>query len=193
MIACEDTRHTLKLLNHYEIKKKLIAYHSHNEKNSAQGIIQLLQAKQSVALVSDGGSPCISDPGWVVVEAAIKNQLPIEALPGPTALIPVLSLSGFRTDSFCFSGFLSCKSGRRRNELAKLAHFNGTIIIYESPHRILKLLDDILVIFPEKNICVGKEISKINEKIYRANANEIKALIENDKIAGEYVVLVANY
>ena len=94
VIACEDTRHTLKLLNHYEIKK-IKVYHSHNEKNSAQGIIQLLQAKQSVALVSDGGSPCISDPGWVVVEAAIKNQLPIEALPGPTALIPVLSLSGF--------------------------------------------------------------------------------------------------
>lgn len=193
VIACEDTRHSMKLLNHYEIKKRLIAYHSYNEKNSASGIVKLLNEGKSVAVISDGGSPCISDPGYPLVNECIKNNINIVPLPGATAFVPLLSASGFRTDLFCFSGFLSCKSGKRKTELTKLKEFTGTIVIYESPHRIIKLINDLIEIFPENLVCIGKEISKINEKIYRGRASEILKEFETDKIAGEFVVLVANY
>ncbi len=193
IIACEDTRHSMKLLNHHGIKKRLIAYHSYNEKNSASGIVKLLGEGKSIALISDGGSPCISDPGYPLVNECIKAGINIIALPGPTAFVPVLSVSGFRTDIFYFSGFLSCKSGKRKNELTELVRIKGTLILYEGPHRILKLMDDILQIFPEKNVCVGKEISKINEKIYRGKPADLIKELESDKILGEFVVLIANY
>lgn len=193
VIACEDTRHSLKLLNHFEIKKKLIAYHSYNEKNSSEGIIKLLMEGNSVALISDGGTPCISDPGFMVVNACIREGITVIAIPGATAFVPLLAASGFRTDIFHFYGFLSCKGGRRVHELERIQTVEGTLIFYESPHRILKLIEDVAGIFPEKMVCVGKEISKINEKIYRGKASDLSIQLEEDKIAGEYVVLVANY
>ncbi len=193
VIACEDTRHSLKLLNHYEIKKRLIAYHSYNEKNSSQGIVNLLAQGQSVAVISDGGTPNISDPGYFVVRSCIEEGFNIVAIPGATAFVPLLIVSGFRTDVFHFYGFLSCKGGKRRHELEDMVNVEGTLILYESPHRIVKLLEDVAVVFPEKNICVGREITKINETCYRGSAVDILKQFETEKIAGEYVVLVANY
>ena len=193
VIACEDTRHSLKLLNHYEIKKRLVAYHSYNEKNSSFGLVQLLEQGNAVAVISDGGTPCISDPGVVAVRACIEAGFPVVAIPGATAVIPALVVSGMRTDTFHFFGFLSCKGGKRKHELEAMLNLDGTLVLYESTHRIFKLLADIADVFPERQVCVCKEISKINEKVYRGTALELQKDMEEDKNAGEYVVLIANY
>lgn len=193
VIACEDTRHSLKLLNHYKIKKRLVAYHSYNERNSSFGLIQLLEQGNSVAVITDGGTPCISDPGVTVVRACIEAGFPVVAISGATAVIPALVVSGMRTDTFHFFGFLSCKSGKRRHELEAMRSLDGTLILYESTHRIFKLLTDIAEIFPHYEVCVCKEISKINEKVYRGTAAELLKNMEKDKNAGEYVVMIANY
>jgi 16S rRNA (cytidine1402-2'-O)-methyltransferase len=193
VIACEDTRHSLKLLNHYEIKKRLIAYHSYNEKNSSFGLVQLLEQGNAVAVISDGGTPCISDPGVVAVRACIEAGFPVVAIPGATAVIPALVVSGMRTDTFHFFGFLSCKGGKRKHELEAMLNLDGTLVLYESTHRIFKLLADIAEVFPQRQVCVCKEISKINEKVYRGTALELQKDMEEDKNAGEYVVLIANY
>ena len=193
VIACEDTRHSLKLLNHYEIKKRLVAYHSYNEKNSSFGLVQLLEQGNAVAVISDGGTPCISDPGVVVVRACIEAGFPVVAIPGATAVIPALVVSGMRTDTFHFFGFLSCKGGKRKHELEAMLNLDGTLVLYESTHRIFKLLADIAEVFPQRQVCVCKEISKINEKVYRGTALELQKDMEEDKNAGEYVVLIANY
>lgn len=193
VIACEDTRHSLKLLNHYEIKKRLVAYHSYNEKNSSFGLVQLLEQGNAVAVISDGGTPCISDPGVVAVRACIEAGFPVVAIPGATAVIPALVVSGMRTDTFHFFGFLSCKGGKRKHELEAMLNLDGTLVLYESTHRIFKLLADIAEVFPQRQVCVCKEISKINEKVYRGTALELQKDMEEDKNAGEYVVLIANY
>lgn len=193
VIACEDTRHSLKLLNHYEIKKRLVAYHSYNEKNSSFGLVQLLEQGNAVAVISDGGTPCISDPGVVAVRACIEAGFPVVAIPGATAVIPALVVSGMRTDTFHFFGFLSCKGGKRKHELEAMLNLDGTLVLYESTHRIFKLLADIADVFPQRQVCVCKEISKINEKVYRGTALELQKDMEEDKNAGEYVVLIANY
>ena len=193
IIACEDTRHSLKLLNHYEISKRLISYHSHNEKNSAKGIIKLLNENKSVALITDGGTPCISDPGVFLVKQCREEDINVISIPGPTALVTLLASSGFRSDKFYFHGFLSPKAGKQKRQLSDMSNIEATHIIYEGPHRILKLIDNIFEIFPKKSVCIGKELSKINEKIIIGNKDEIKALLEEGKIAGEYVILIANY
>lgn len=193
VIACEDTRHSLKLLNHYEIKKRLVAYHSYNEKNSSFGLVQLLEQGNAVAVISDGGTPCISDPGVVAVRACIEAGFPVVAIPGATAVIPALVVSGMRTDTFHFFGFLSCKGGKRKHELEAMLNLDGTLVLYESTHRIFKLLADIAEVFPQRQVCVCKEISKINEKVYRGTALELQKDMEEDKNAGEYVFLIANY
>jgi len=193
IIACEDTRHSLKLLNHYNIKKRLISYHSYNEKNSINGIIKLLHEDKSIALISDGGTPCISDPGSMLVKACLEEDLNIIPIPGPSAFLTLLTASGFRTDRFYFYGFLSPKSGKRLNQLIKLKEIEATLIFYESPYRILKLVDNINEIFTEKMICIGKELTKINENIIRGKIEEVKNRLKDQKIAGEYVILVANY
>lgn len=193
VIACEDTRHSLKLLNHYEIKKRLVAYHSYNEKNSSFGLVQLLEQGNAVAVISDGGTPCISDPGVVAVRTCIEAGFPVVAIPGATAVIPALVVSGMRTDTFHFFGFLSCKGGKRKHELEAMLNLDGTLVLYESTHRIFKLLADIAEVFPQRQVCVCKEISKINEKVYRGTALELQKDMEEDKNAGEYVVLIANY
>ena len=193
VIACEDTRHSLKLLNHYEIKKRLVAYHSYNEKNSSFGLVQLLEQGNAVAVISDCGTPCISDPGAVAVKVCIEAGFPVVAVPGATALIPALVVSGMRTDTFHFFGFLSCKGGKRKHELEAMLNLDGTLVLYESTHRIFKLLADIAEVFPQRQVCVCKEISKINEKVYRGTALELQKDMEEDKNAGEYVVLIANY
>ena len=193
IIACEDTRHSLKLLNHYNIKKRLIAYHSYNEENSANGILNLIQSGKSVALITDGGTPCISDPGWLLVKKCIDNNIIIVSVPGASAIIAALVISGFRTDKFCFIGFLSPKSGKRRTELEKYKSFIGTIVLYESPYRLIKTIGDVNLVFGDKDLCLIKELTKINEKKIIAKPKDMLELLINEKIIGEYVLLIANY
>jgi len=194
VIACEDTRHSMKLLNHYDIKKRLISYHSYNEKASSNGIIMLLKSGKSVALISDSGTPTISDPGYLLVKECRENNINVISIPGAAAFLTLLAGSGFRTDQFFFTGFLSSKEGKRKKELLKLKNIEGTIILYESPHRIVKLLDNIFEIFEKKSIILGKELTKINEIIYNGNAEDIKKIIEKEnKILGEFTLLIANY
>ncbi len=198
VIACEDTRHSLKLLNHHSIKNRLIAYHSYNEKNSSHGIVEMLKSGQSAALISDGGTPCISDPGYLLVKHCRDNSIPVIPIPGASAFVSLLSVSSFRTDRFAFFGFLSPKGGRRLNELKKSSEFEGTLIFYESPHRIIKLVEDIKTVFDQTDICIGKEITKINETVFIGNAEQALNYFKDDysdskKINGEFTVLIANY
>lgn len=193
IIACEDIRHSLKLLNHYNIKKHLISYHSYNEENSAKGIIKLLQEGKSIALISDGGTPCISDPGVKIVNLCLENNIKVIPIPGASSILTLLVSSGFRTDKFIFNGFLSIKEGKKNKELENIKNIEGTHIIFESPHRILKTLDIIGKIFSEKKICIGKELTKINEKVYIGYYNDVIEKIKKDKIAGEYIIIIANY
>lgn len=193
IIACEDTRHSLKLLNHYNIKKKLITYHSYNEKNSVNGILKLLGEGKAIGLISDSGTPCISDPGYLLIKECHNYDFKVISIPGPAAFLTLLTSSGFRTDSFYFNGFLSVKKGKRNKQLLKMKEIETTHIIYESPHRILKLLDAVEEIFPEKMLCLGKELTKINETIIRGDSRNIKQFLSEEKIIGEYVLLIANY
>jgi len=193
IIACEDTRHSLKLLNHYEIKKHLISYHSYNEKNSTNGIIKLLDEGKSVALISDGGTPAISDPGSRLVKECIDNNIKVISIPGASGILTILVSSGFKTDNFYFSGFLSVKEGKRKKQLEAMKQIETTHIIYESPYRLLKLIDNIEEIFLNKFICIGKELTKINEKIIIGSVKDVKERLINEKIAGEFIVLIANY
>ena len=192
IIACEDTRHSLKLLNHYEIKKHLISYHSYNEKNSASGIIKLLSEGKSLALISDGGTPCISDPGYILVKECLEAGFEVVSIPGASSFLALLTSSGFRTDSFYFHGFLSPKEGRKKKELLKMKELETTHIIFESPYRLLKTLDAIGEILPDCRICVGKELTKINEKVITGNFDGIKKALQNEKIVGEFIILIAN-
>ena len=193
IIACEDTRHSLKLLNHYEIKKHIITHHSYNEKKSCKGIIKLLKDGKSVALITDGGTPCISDPGFLLVKKCREIDINVSAIPGASAFLTLLASSGFRSDNFFFHGFLSTKEGRRKKELIRMSLIKATHIIYESPHRITKCIDNINEIFPEKLICIGKELTKNNEEIIIGDCNKIKNELIKKKIRGEYTILIANY
>lgn len=193
IIACEDTRHSLKLLNHYDIKKRLISYHSYNEEISSNGIIKLLKEGKSIALITDSGTPCISDPGSLLVKNCLEEGINVISIPGPSAFLSLLVASGFRSDKFFFHGFLSPKKGRQIKQLSEMSQIEATHIIYESPYRILKLLENINTIFPEKNICIGKELTKINEKVIKGDHITIMEEINKIKIAGEYVILIANY
>lgn len=194
IIACEDTRHSLKLLNHYDIHKHLIAYHSYNEQHSAEGIIDLIRAGKSVALITDCGTPCISDPGWVIVHRCIEEGINVSAVPGAAAVITALVVSGMRTDKFAFIGFLSPKPGRRKNELEKYKTFEGTLILYASPYQVVKVIKDIGEVYPGKQICAVKELTKINEqKLIGSAAELVSRLGDTDKIKGEFAVLIGNY
>ncbi|MBR3731815.1 MAG: 16S rRNA (cytidine(1402)-2'-O)-methyltransferase [Spirochaetales bacterium] len=193
-IACEDTRHSLKLLNHYDIHKHLIAYHSYNEQHSADGIMNLIRSGKSVALITDCGTPCISDPGWVIVHKCVEEGIRVLAVPGAAAVITALIVSGFRTDKFAFIGFLSPKSGRRKNELERYKSFEGTIILYASPYQVAKVIKDIGEVYPDKQVCAVKELTKINEQKLIGSADEVfTQLGEPDKIRGEFVVMIGNY
>lgn len=193
IIACEDTRHSLKLLNHYNISKKLISYHSHNKTKSANGIIKLLKEGKTIALITDSGTPCISDPGVLLVNKCLEENINVIPIPGPSAFTALLSSSGLRSDKFFFHGFLSPKKGRQTKQLLEMEKIEATHIIYESPFRIIKLLENINNIFPKKVLCIGKELTKINEKIIKGNYETILKEINKQKIVGEYTILIANY
>ncbi len=190
VVAAEDTRRTRQLLRHFEIKKPIVSCHQFNEAKRGTSLIRRLERGEIIALVSDAGTPGISDPGERLVRATLAAEQRIEPVPGPCAAIAALSAGGLPTDQFFFAGFPPHKSGQRRNRLISLAMIPGTLVFYESPHRILKLLGELTEIWPECHIAIGRELTKKFEEFKRGTPSEILARMAESKPRGEFVVLV---
>ncbi len=191
LIACEDTRVSGRLLAHFGLKKKLISYHDFNEERRLPKLLKLLNEGGNISVITDAGSPGISDPAYRIIRAAIENNITVCSLPGANALIPALTGSGLPLDRFFFEGFLPQKSGTRKNRLKKLVELEHTLIFYESPHRVEKTVADMLEIFGNRRACLAREISKIHEEFIRGNLSEILNSINSRKIKGEIVLIVA--
>jgi len=190
LIACEDTRHTRILLDHYNISTATTSFFQHNQITKGQYLLKLLKEGKSVALVSDAGMPGILDPGYKIINLAIKNNIEITVIPGATAFINALVLSGKPAHSFSFAGFLPNKSGARRNRLKELSKLKQTIIFYESCHRILATLEDIQSIFGEKEIVVARELTKKFEEIKRGRPEDILKEVKQQKPRGEFTIVI---
>jgi 16S rRNA (cytidine1402-2'-O)-methyltransferase len=190
LIACEDTRHTSILLNHYNIKNKLTSFHEYNKKERTPEIIELLEQGKSTALVSDAGTPGISDPGFYLIREAIARNLSVIPVPGPSALISALVISGLASDRFCFEGFLPKRGGRKNKKLDALKNETRTMVFYDSPFRVLDSLRDMLEIFGDRKIVLVRELTKKFEAILRGTISEIIVQLENKKIKGEIVLVV---
>ena len=190
VIAAEDTRRTGQLLRRFGISKPLLSYFQFNEARRSEEIIERLRRGEKVALVTDAGSPGISDPGERVVKAAIAAGLRVEPVPGPCALVAALTASGLATSEFHFIGFLPHKSGQRRNKLAALKSFAGTLVLYESPYRVEKLLGELNDVFPERSVVLARELTKKFEEFLRGQPVELLAAARQRSLKGEFVVLV---
>ncbi|MDB2321513.1 16S rRNA (cytidine(1402)-2'-O)-methyltransferase [Flavobacteriaceae bacterium] len=190
LILAEDTRTSGKLLNHYEIKTQMISYHMHNEHRVLESVIEKLKSGIKIAIISDAGTPAISDPGFLLVRECVENQIEVDCLPGATALIPALVNSGFPNDKFVFEGFLPVKKGRQ-TRFKKLADEQRTIVIYESPHKLLKTLKDIsLFMGSETYLSVSREISKLFEETLRGTSKELEEHFIKNKPKGEIVIII---
>src|SRR5437773_190636 len=189
-VAAEDTRRTGQLLKHLGISKPLLSYFQFNEARRSEEILERLRRGQKAALVTDAGSPGISDPGERVVKAAIAAGFRVEAVPGPCALVAALTASGLSTDEFHFIGFLPHKPGQRRKQLEKLRDIPGTAVIYESPYRIIKLLGELQEVFPEHQIVLARELTKKFEEFLRGTPAELLEILQKRSIKGEFVVLI---
>lgn len=190
IVLCEDTRVSGKLLNHYEIKKPLRSFHQANEHKKLKPLIDELQSGVSMAMISDAGTPGISDPGYLLIREALLNDIKVEVLPGATAFVPALLLSGFPTDRFYFEGFLPHKKGRQ-TKLSQIERMEQTVILYESPHRLLKTLKQMSEIFSEERIIsISREISKKFEETVRGTIPELMVHFENKKPRGEFVIVI---
>ena len=191
LIAAEDTRHTLKLLNHYEISKPLISYHRHNEDVKSDVLISKLLEGQNVAIVTDAGTPGISDPGEEIVKEAIENNIDVVPIPGACALINALIASGLNTKEFAFYGFLPLNKKNRNCVFDRIKKEDKTVILYEAHHKLIKTLEDILEIVGDVSCVLAKELTKIHEEFIRDNISDIiKNLNEKDSIKGEYIILL---
>ena len=190
LILCEDTRRSLKLMNHLEIKKPLKSFHKFNEHSTVEKIIFEIQSGIKVGLISDAGTPSISDPGYLIVKMCIDNNIDVECLPGPTALIPALAISGLPSERFTFEGFLPVKKGRS-TRLQELSLEKRTMIFYESPYKLYKTLKDFYDFFgPDREISISKELTKIFENTKRGRIRDIIDTYENKKLKGEFVIVV---
>ena len=190
LILAEDTRTTSNLLRHFSIDKKTIAYHQHNEHKSTARIIEMLLAGQTIAVVSDAGTPGISDAGFLLVRSCVEKNIPVECLPGATAFVPALILSGLPSDKFCFEGFLPQKKGRA-TRLSELKEENRTIIFYESPHRLIKTLEQFSETFgTERKASVSRELTKIYEETIRGSLAEVLEYFRSKSLKGEFVIVV---
>ncbi|HET6513885.1 MAG TPA: 16S rRNA (cytidine(1402)-2'-O)-methyltransferase [Thermodesulfovibrionales bacterium] len=190
VIAAEDTRHSLKLLNHYGITKPLISYWGEKEKVRAEEVLGKLHAGLSVALVSDAGTPGISDPGSVLIGKAVEEGIDVVSIPGPSALIAAISVAGIPLKEFTFLGFLPPRRSQRQKALAELSKERRVLVFYEAPHRIFETLEDMTEIFGERKAAVVKEITKMHEEVLRGSIAEILDLLAGSTVAGEYVILV---
>ncbi len=191
VVAAEDTRRTGQLLKHFGISRPLLSYFQFNEAKRSEEIIERLGRGEKVALVTDAGSPGISDPGERVVKAAIAAGFRVESVPGPCALIAGLTASGLPTDEFHFIGFLPHKSGQRRNKLESLKAFDGTLVLYESPYRIEKLLAELNEVFPDRQVVLGRELTKKFEEYLRGKPAELVELTKKRSLKGEFVVILS--
>lgn len=190
LIAAEDTRRTLRIMNHYDIKTPLTSYHRHNLKNKGGQLLELLQEGKRIALVSDAGTPGVSDPGYELVKDCIQWDIPVISLPGPTAAITALVASGLPTDQFFFQGFLPKARGRRRDLLKELKHQRGTIIIYTPPHGLMDLLEDCRDILGNTGAVIARELTKKYEEYIRGSIDELLSWAEGRDIKGEYILLL---
>lgn len=190
LILAEDTRTSQKLLNHYEIKTSMQSFHMHNEHKKVAQVIQEVLRGKTIALISDAGTPGISDPGYLLVQEALKQGVKVECLPGPTALIPALVQSGLPSDRFVFEGFLPPKKGRQ-GRLKQMAEESRTTVFYESPHKIIKTLGQMLPYFgPERKLAVVRELSKKFESNFRGSLEEVVHFFEEHPPKGEFVIVV---
>lgn len=190
LIACEDTRRTQKLLDHYSIQTRVVSYHEHNEMTRAPELVLHMEEGTRIALVSDAGMPVISDPGYRLVRLAIRHGIPVIPVPGPSALVAVLAVAGLPLEPFRFLGFLPSK---RRQRLAKLRELDGTsdtLIFYEAPHRIAEMLEDLLKTLGDRPVVIGREVTKLHEEFLRGTTSEILVKINKRPLKGELTVLV---
>lgn len=194
LIAAEDTRHTRRLLSHFGIKTRLFALHEHNEKAASAELIRLMLDGKSVALVSDAGTPLLSDPGFELVAEAHQSGLKVSPVPGPSALVAALSAGGIPADRFCFEGFLPARAAARQARLAELRTENRTLVFYESVHRIAAMLEDLInILGGERNACLARELTKLHEELRRGTLVSIQQALQAGDIAakGEFVLLVS--
>ncbi len=190
LIACEDTRQTHKLLDHYGIRKPLVSYHEHNEAARVPEILEAINQGDNVALVSDAGTPLLSDPGYRVVTAAIAAGVQVVPVPGACAVLAALAGSGLPTDEFWFVGFLPAKAGPRRKLLAEIAAHEGTVVAYESPHRIIETLSDVTEILSNRPIVLARELTKMYEEFIHGTAAEVSARLTKNQARGEMTLLI---
>ena len=191
LILAEDTRTSTKLLNHYNISRPLQSFHMHNEHKKLEGIILQLNYGKTIAMISDAGTPGISDPGFLLVREAIANNIEVICLPGPTALIPALVQSGLPTERFIFEGFLPPKKGRK-TRLEQLSKESRTIVFYESPHKLIKTLTQLITYFhAERQVAISREMTKIYEETYRGTLNDAVAHFNEKAPKGEFVVCIS--
>src|SRR5258708_21644975 len=189
-IACEDTRHTLKLLTHYDIHRPLVSYHEHNELTRAPELVVALEQGANIALVSDAGMPLVSDPGHRLVTLCLRHRIPVVPIPGPSALLASLSASGLPNEEFLFVGFLPARSGERRRALERLRIEDRTLILYEAPHRIAECVADALEILGDRPACLAREVTKLHEEFLRGKLSELSASLDEKPVRGEITLLI---
>ncbi|MCD6168893.1 MAG: 16S rRNA (cytidine(1402)-2'-O)-methyltransferase [Caldisericia bacterium] len=190
LIVCEDTRVTSKLLNRYRISKRLISYHEGNEKKRRKEILSYLSSGKNIALMSDAGTPCISDPGEKLIDECIKEDIEIKTIPGPSSVISSLVISGIKSMPFLFIGFLPKKEKEREKVVEKYFYLNTTIVFFESPHRLIDTINYLAKRFPERKIALIKELTKIHEEVIRGTLKEVADLLKDKNIKGEWTVVL---
>lgn len=191
LIACEDTRHTGKLASHYEISTTLVSYHQHNKIKKADYLIGELKKGKEIGLVTDVGTPGVSDPGYYIIRESVKEDVEIVPIPGPSALVAALTISGFPTREFFFDGFLPTKKGKRRKRLKMLSEKDCTLVLYVSKHKIMKVLKVMKDYFQDRKIVVAREMTKKFEEVVRGEVNKIKKYFSERKIRGEFTFIIA--
>jgi len=190
VIAAEDTRHTQKLLSRYDIHTPLTSYHDHNKEEKAPVLVARLLDGKSVALVSDAGTPGISDPGYFLINLAVHENIPVVPIPGATAAVAALSVSGLPTDSFVFEGFLPNRHAARIKKLEELAAEKRTLVLYEAPHRIIGTIEDMLQVFGDRKAVLTRELTKVHEEVIRGSLSEVLDRLRKGSIKGEFTITV---
>lgn len=191
LIAAEDTRHSLKLLSHFGISKSMTSYFDHNQQFKGERILNKLRQGKSVALISDAGTPCVSDPGYQLVRDAVAEGIPVIPIPGACAAVAALSASGLPSDNFTFAGFPPSRQGKRRTFLSDMSSLPGTLVLYEAPHRLEETLRDIHEVLGERQVVVARELTKIYEELIRGSISEVLESVARAKVRGEIVIMIA--
>jgi len=191
LVACEDTRRTGRLLAHLGLKKKLVSLHEHNERARLAPLVERLESGDEIALVSDAGTPLLSDPGFLLVREAVAHGVPVEAVPGPSAVLTALVVSALPPHPFTFAGFPPPKAGKRRTYFERFAGYGHTVIFFESPHRLLRSLEDALSVFGNRPAAVLRELTKLHEESLRGNLFDLVEQLRDRKPRGEYVIVIS--